>query len=140
MAAFSRRRITAALIALLVLVFGGWLIKDVFADDGSRGESLPGSSSGLDIRGLSTLPDEATDTWESIQSGGPYRYPARDDTVFGNREGQLPHEELGYYREYTVPTPGSSDRGGRRLITGRSAELYYTGDHYASFVVVDPNR
>lgn len=60
--------------------------------------------------------------------------------MFGNREGILPRKPSGYYHEYTVPTPGSPDRGARRLVTGEGGEVYYTADHYASFVVVDPRR
>ena len=53
--------------------------------------------------------------------------------MFGNREGLLPDQRSGYYREYTVPTPGSQDRGARRLVIGAAGEIYYTDDHYASF-------
>jgi ribonuclease T1 len=60
--------------------------------------------------------------------------------VFGNREGLLPDRDRGYYHEYTVETRGSDDRGARRLITGAEAELYYTADHYESFVQVDVSR
>ncbi|WP_236793620.1 ribonuclease domain-containing protein [Amycolatopsis sp. GM8] len=130
----SRRRITVALIGLLVLVAGGWLIKDL----GSGGSSSAGS--GMATKALSTLPAEASQTWRLIQRDGPFPYPRNDGVVFDNREKRLPDEQRGYYHEYTVPTPGSADRGPRRLITGGGHELYYTGDHYASFVVVDPSR
>jgi ribonuclease T1 len=133
----NRRRITAALVGLLVLVGGGWLLRDLVAD--SPPGDLLGVESGLEVQRLSALPPEATQTWELIEAGGPF--PERQDgTVFGNREGVLPAQERGYYREYTVPTPGLSHRGARRLVTGAGDELYYTGDHYQSFVVVDPNR
>ncbi|OZM74276.1 ribonuclease N [Amycolatopsis antarctica] len=135
----SRRRITAALVGLVILVFAGWLAKDVLGDDTASGTEVPGADSGLTVQTLSSLPPEAADTWELIRSQGPFPYPGRDGTVFGNREGILPPEESGYYREYTVPTPQSRDRGARRLVAGSSSELYYTGDHYDSFVVVDPN-
>ena len=69
-----------------------------------------------------------------IESGGPFPY-AKDGAVFGNREGILPRRAAGFYREYTVPTPGESDRGARRIVSGDgSRQLFYTGDHYASFV------
>ncbi|MDQ3988514.1 MAG: ribonuclease N, partial [Actinomycetota bacterium] len=71
--------------------------------------------------------------------GGPFPYE-QDGTTFGNREGLLPDRERGWYREYTVPTPGEDDRGARRLVTGGERELYYTDDHYDSFVAVDPDR
>ncbi|PXY27547.1 ribonuclease domain-containing protein [Prauserella muralis] len=138
----SRRRISAALIGLLVLVIGGWLVQEVVAvnDPAEHRGSLPGAGSGLEVVPLSSLPEEVDQTWRLIERGGPFPYPDRDGTVFGNREKLLPEKPSGYYREYTVPTPGSADRGPRRLVTGEERELYYTGDHYASFVVVDPRR
>jgi ribonuclease T1 len=154
---FNRRRITAALIGLLVLVLGGWLVKDAVSDGSSSpapsssagssasapakgGAAVPGADSGLPVKALSALPAQAADTWKLIEKGGPYPYPRNDDVVFENREKRLPGKKSGYYHEYTVKTPGSADRGARRLITGQARELYYTGDHYASFVVVDPAR
>jgi ribonuclease T1 len=78
------------------------------------------------------LPREARDTLDLIRKRGPYPY-ARDGAVFGNREGLLPKQPRGYYREYTVKTPGIRDRGPRRIVAGRGGELYYSGDHYRSF-------
>ena len=92
------------------------------------------------MRPLSALPPQAADTWKLIKAGGPFPYPRNDGVVYENREKALPRKQSGYYHEYTVKTPGSPDRGTRRLITGQAQELYYTGDHYASFVVVDPGR
>jgi ribonuclease T1 len=68
-----------------------------------------------------------------IQSKGPFPYPHKDGSVFGNRERRLPEKPRGYYREYTVPTPGSPDRGARRIVVGSAGELYYTDNHYRSF-------
>ncbi|MCW2540677.1 MAG: ribonuclease [Frankiales bacterium] len=85
---------------------------------------------------LSALPAQARQTWQLIVGHGPYPY-AQDGVVFGNLEKHLPNEPRGYYHEYTVTTPGSDDRGARRLITGQGGQLYYTGDHYSSFVLVD---
>lgn len=79
-----------------------------------------------------SLPPEARETIAAIDAGGPFPYD-RDGSVFENREGRLPAHERGYWREYTVDTPGSSDRGARRLVEGRGGELYYTDDHYGSF-------
>jgi len=85
---------------------------------------------------LADLPREAQDTHESIRSGGPYPYP-KDGSVFANRERQLPTEARGFYREYTVKTPGVRERGARRIVCGgrepRVRACYYTDDHYASF-------
>jgi ribonuclease T1 len=100
--------------------------------------NTPGAGeSRLPLRSLCALPLEVAQVWHTIQAGGPFRY-SRDGIVFNNAEHILPARERGYYHEYTVPTPGSPDRGPRRLVTGQGHELYYTGDHYASFVVVDP--
>lgn len=78
------------------------------------------------------LPRQARETIAVIDAGGPFPYD-RDGSVFQNREGLLPGHERGYWREYTVDTPGSADRGARRLVEGRGGELFYTDDHYRSF-------
>jgi guanyl-specific ribonuclease Sa len=136
----SRRRISAALIGLLVLVTGGWFGQQVLPEPASVDRpAVVASAAGLQVRALSQLPPQATEVWQLIQHGGPFPY-RQDGTVFGNREGRLPKRQSGFYREYTVPTPGEPDRGPRRLVTGGAAELYYTGDHYTSFVAVDPER
>ena len=89
--------------------------------------------SGLPWIALADLPPEALETLDDIDNGGPYDYPGKDDTTFTNAEGLLPDHESGYYREYTVETPGSPDRGARRIVTGDGGEFYYTDDHYESF-------
>jgi ribonuclease T1 len=81
---------------------------------------------------LQDLPVEAAETVALIQAGGPFPYE-QDGRTFGNRERLLPREEAGYYREYTVTTPGVRHRGARRIVAGRAGELYYTADHYRSF-------
>jgi ribonuclease T1 len=81
---------------------------------------------------LQQLPREARETLALIKSGGPFPY-AKDGSVFSNREGLLPKRNRGYYREYTVKTPGSRDRGARRIVAGVTGEYYYTSDHYRSF-------
>jgi len=81
---------------------------------------------------VAQLPQEARDTLRLIRKGGPFPY-RKDGTEFGNRERRLPVRERGYYREYTVPTPGSKDRGARRIVAGSNADYYYTDDHYRSF-------
>lgn len=80
------------------------------------------------------LPEEAHRTIALIQRGGPFPH-RQDGGVFGNREGHLPRQPRGWYREYTVDTPGLSHRGARRIITGGQPprEWYYTDDHYDSF-------
>ena len=87
--------------------------------------------------GLSELPVQARETHGLIVRGGPFPY-SKDGTVFGNRERLLPHKVRGFYREYTVKTPGSRDRGARRIVCGgappaQPEACYYTDDHYATF-------
>jgi ribonuclease T1 len=80
----------------------------------------------------SALPIEARQTLALIKAGGPFPY-SQDGRTFQNREKILPRKERGYYREYTVKTPGAKDRGARRIVAGRGGEHYYTDDHYRSF-------
>ncbi|MCL2781703.1 MAG: hypothetical protein FWD74_09520 [Actinomycetia bacterium] len=89
---------------------------------------------------LSALPPQAAATVALIRQGGPFPYPRNDGVVFANRERRLPDEPNGYYHEYTVPTPGATDRGARRIITGADGQFFYTGDHYETFVRVDVSR
>jgi ribonuclease T1 len=98
--------------------------------------NVPGTDSRLPVQPLCALPAEAADLVVLIQRGGPFPH-AGDGSTFRNAERLLPSRPAGYYREYTVPTPGESDRGARRLVTGGGGEFYYTTDHYGSFVVVD---
>lgn len=81
------------------------------------------------------LPKQAQQTLSLIARGGPFPY-RQDGQVFQNREGILPKKNKGYYHEYTVETPGSEDRGARRIVTGDDGEMYYTDDHYDSFKLV----
>jgi ribonuclease T1 len=78
------------------------------------------------------LPPEAQSTVSLIKKGGPFPYE-RDGVTFGNREKLLPARERGWYREYTVRTPGERTRGARRIVAGRDGTLYYTDDHYRTF-------
>ncbi len=92
----------------------------------------PAYLDGLPTMQLVELPIQALDVLELIGRDGPFPY-RQDDGVFQNREGLLPAQSSGYYHEYTVETPGASDRGARRIVTGSGGEIYYTDDHYASF-------
>lgn len=99
---------------------------------------MPAGWSGGTVQ-VASLPPEAVDTLLLIEEGGPFPYD-QDGSTFQNREGILPDHPRGHYREYTVETPGSPDRGARRIVTGRDGERYYTDDHYDSFrlIVGDP--
>ena len=94
---------------------------------------------------VAELPRQGRETYELIRQGGPFPYD-KDGTVFGNRERLLPIKARGYYREYTVKTPGSRDRGARRIVCGgpvrKPNACYYTADHYASFrkIVESPDK
>ena len=99
-----------------------------------------GPFDGLGTVALLSLPVEAQQTRRLIDAGGPFPY-RKDGVVFGNRERLLPRHERGFYREYTVPTPGSRDRGARRIVCGGEKvtapdACYYTADHYASFKLI----
>ena len=95
-----------------------------------------GAPEALQQIALTELPPQGRDTYRLIRQGGPFPYE-KDGTVFGNRERLLPLHPRGYYREYTVRTPRSKDRGARRIVCGgpptTPEACYYTADHYASF-------
>lgn len=120
----------AVAVAALVGVLAVWpAAQDVHA----RSEVAPEQA----VVALAALPPEARDTHRLILSGGPFPYE-KDGTVFGNRERQLPGKSRGFYREYTVKTPGAKNRGARRIVCGGEPPTnpevcYYTADHYASF-------
>jgi ribonuclease T1 len=148
------RRPLLALLLLGVLLAGGYLISAVRSDEpGTSGSGPavttagPGSTTarpagsarpdgpgadGLRTVPVDALPVEAQRVLRTIDAGGPFPY-AQDGTVFGNLERLLPARQRGWYREYTVPTPGSRDRGARRIIAGQDGARYYTADHYDSF-------
>ncbi len=99
------------------------------------GSWVPDSAALADVC-RTKLPGQARDTLALIAKGGPYPYRS-DGIVFENRESRLPGQRSGYYHEYTVVTPGSGDRGTRRVVTGGTGEQYWTADHYASFQEID---
>lgn len=126
---------------MVVVLIGILAVIIVKQYDGS-GDARPSTPSATapvpDTSG--SLPPEALETIALIQRDGPFPY-RQDGVVFQNRERRLPIREPGYWHEYTVPTPGESDRGARRIVHGRGDEYYYTDDHYASFTLVDvPDR
>lgn len=112
------RRFAAALLAV-----------SLFACGDSPAQRAPAA---IPEVAASELPEQARQTITLIRKGGAFPYE-RDGIVFGNFEKLLPLKERGYYREYTVGTPGSKGRGARRIVAGRGGELYYTDDHYQSF-------
>lgn len=142
----SRSRATVLVAAVVVAVAAAWWV--VAAGEGAPSHETQATlttgsggavdaESGLRWIAAAALPPEGRATLALIASGGPFPYD-RDGTEFRNRERILPDEPRGYYREYTVVTPGSDDRGARRIVAGAGAERYYTDDHYASFRRIGP--
>jgi ribonuclease T1 len=86
----------------------------------------------LPLIAVAELPAEGRDTLRLIEQGGPFPYE-RDGVTFKNYERVLPKQPRGYYREYTVRTPGVKHRGARRIVCGKVPECYYTADHYKTF-------
>jgi ribonuclease T1 len=91
--------------------------------------------SNIPLTSINQLPPEVLTIINLVRQGGVFPYP-QDGKIFSNREGILPSQPIGYYQEYTVPTPGISDRGRRRLVMGQGNEIYYTDNHYNSFVKI----
>lgn len=134
----------AALLAVVVVVLSVALAGPDAESTGTQSTTTTAAGegqrtdaeTGLRWVAVDDLPREVSRTIELIQSGGPFPY-SKDGSTFGNREGLLPDKRRGFYREYTVPTPGESDRGARRIVTGDDdSQFFYTADHYESFVRV----
>ena len=137
------RRPLLALVALVVALVIGYVVQSGGSKGGSGGPTTgtatgtPGPSATV---ALSSLPPQAAQTVRLIEQGGPFPYPRNDGVVFHNNEHVLPAQRDGFYHEYTVPTPGSSTRGARRIVTGADGSYWYTGDHYETFWRVDVHR
>ncbi len=121
-------------LGLLSMVVGLLLLANV--------AGAKGPAEGVGTVALAALPLEAQRTQRLIHAGGPFPY-AKDSGIFGNFERQLPRRERGFYREYTVETPGARNRGARRIVCGGKQPVepdacYYTADHYASFKLIAP--
>ncbi len=130
-------RIAALLRLVLFLALAGFL--GLGATAFARNQNTPDNT--LTTVRIAELPQEVRQTLRLIRQGGPFPFPRKDGSTFGNYEKRLPSKARGYYREYTVPTPGRQDRGARRIVAGAgdkgdvatSGEYYYTHDHYRSF-------
>jgi ribonuclease T1 len=140
------KQITPYLVAVLIVIYFIYMLFGNGGSDSSNDQSSPSAGQNSVATeyqqdqnskeiSLRDVPREARDTLQLIKQGGPFPYK-QDDTVFSNREGLLPAKSSGYYHEYTVVTPGSPDRGARRIVAGKSGEYYYTDDHYRSFKLV----
>ena len=124
-------------VGVVVILGGLWLAGAIGGESDPGGEETPSSS--LETIPESDLPPEGRETLDLIRADGPFPYD-RDGVAFQNREGILPPQDEGYYREYTVPTPGEDDRGARRIVGGEDGDRYYTEDHYASFEQIEEGR
>lgn len=123
----------AGLLLVVALGTGWWLLGGV--------DTQP--EAGIEACSDDELPATMVPVVEDILDGGPYDYPGHDAGRFGNYEGILPDEQLGYYREFTVETPGLDHRGARRIVTGGAQETgpevwYFTDDHYEGFCQFAP--
>jgi len=127
------------LIGLAAFALSSWWSGQQPRDAGSAGSGTGDSSPAVAYPAF--LPPEAIDTMQLIERGGPFPY-SRDGVVFQNRERLLPNRPTGYYREYTVRTPGENDRGARRIVVGGQPPevYYYSDDHYRSFRKVEIER
>ncbi len=129
------------LLGVAIVAAWGWLSRAPDARDGavSPGGAPAGVAQPADRWTQDGLPAEAIATLQAIERGGPFAYD-RDGMVFQNRERQLPDRPRGYYREYTVETPGSPDRGARRIVSGGNPPevFFYTDDHYRTFRQIEP--
>ena len=133
------RKLPVIALVFLLLTGAWWLLqRDESARTRDPALAAPAAAASQEAAKQHRLPDflppEAQDTLALIAAGGPFPH-AQDGGVFGNREKRLPAKPRGYYREYTVDTPGLSHRGARRIVTaGQPPEMYYyTDDHYDSF-------
>ena len=108
----------------------------VLAPVAGQARKSPSTDASIASIAVAELPPQGRSTYALIFSGGPFPHD-KDGTVFGNRERILPAHPRGYYREYTVKTPGARNRGARRIVCGGQPRVpdacYYTSDHYASF-------
>lgn len=157
-----KRRLESLLVVLIALAVIGGLAWQSFGGESSSAPTIGRSADDVELVDTETtevvvdnsvtdtaetrivydwvvsvneLPEEAIDTLLLIDNDGPYPY-GKDGSVFQNREGLLPDAYRGYYREFTVDTPGLSHRGARRIVAGDDGELFYTGDHYDSFAQI----
>lgn len=119
-------RLNSRLIALFAVIFA------LAYMPAEAGELLSHGKGAIEVIAVAELPAEAHDTLRAIKQGGPFAHQ-RDGVVFRNFERILPKQPRGYYREYTVKTPGARNRGARRIVCGEPVECYYTADHYQTF-------
>lgn len=134
--------LTTGSAALLAVLAGVAAVSLHATASAPHGLTAQGTRPAAGTVSLAALPVEAQQTERLIRAGGPFPYQ-KDGVVFGNRERLLPLQAKGFYREYTVRTPGSRDRGARRIVCGgrqprEPDACFYTEDHYASFKRITP--
>lgn len=126
---------------VIKLVLTGLFLSVALTSGHAIAKETPGFATDS-VVSLNSLPPQARTTYQLVLQGGPFPYD-KDGSVFGNRERLLPQQTRGFYREYTVKTPGASNRGARRIVCGgrqiaAPQACYYTADHYASFRKIVP--
>lgn len=146
---WNRQTIKVVVIVFLTIILTSFFIKWTFDHDGETvtigGDSPSDPGGASEFESGDTDPEsglpwvleeelsvEGQGTLALIDQGGPFPHD-EDGSTFRNFEGLLPEKDGDYYREYTVLTPGSPDRGARRIIAGDDTEFYWTEDHYESF-------
>lgn len=122
------RRYAGPLLCCVIAAF--LVIAANFA--GARDSEHVSATASFPSIAAASLPLEGQATLQLIKKGGPYPY-RKDGSIFGNRERNLPRQARGYYKEYTVKTPGAQNRGARRIVAGEVGEYYYSSDHYNTF-------
>lgn len=147
----STNRVVFLIAAIVVVAVGWWQQRNVPQTvPAATKPAAQAPAPGRTFQPQAAAPEEASpidqvpaaerpvllETLSLVQRGGPFPYK-QDGTVFQNREGHLPKRPRGYYREYTVPTPGAKNRGARRIVVGNDGDTWYTSDHYNTFVRID---
>jgi guanyl-specific ribonuclease Sa len=88
-------------------------------------------------------PVDVSATLDRVRNNQALPHP-NDGSIFTNVERLLPPAGPGYYREFVHWPFGLRERpygmsfpGPMRVILGQEGEVYFTGDHYASFDFVN---
>ena len=140
-----RSLLSAAFLTGVVLsCVAGCLPSEALARRHAKPETKSETTDAAQVVALSSLPEAAQEVHRHVLIGGPFLY-SKDGDVFGNYERALPRQPRGFYKEYTVPTPGAHDRGARRIVCGgkddRQPETcFYSKDHYQHFQQIDPQH
>jgi len=82
---------------------------------------------------------ESTD-WEEGSIPEDWHEHSSAGKDWGNRDGDLPSESINgdkiTYNEYDVNDCGGGNRDAERFVRGSDESVYYTNDHYHSFIKI----